>query len=109
MKINNVIKGITLITVSFLCACSDDYNLPTGEGMKVLISIDEFQSDEKTRTTTDPNNNYAITWASGDTLGIFPREGFTFVSTVNFLGCAGTADSVSCMAAQLSVHISYSI
>ena len=76
MKINNFIKGITIITVSFLCACSDDYNLPTGEGMKVLISIDEFQSDEKTRTTTDPNNNYAITWASGDTIGIFPREGF---------------------------------
>ncbi|MBE6283700.1 MAG: BspA family leucine-rich repeat surface protein [Mediterranea massiliensis] len=77
MKIFNLIKGITMLCLPlFLFSCSEEEYLQTEQKVKVLISIDEFQNDAATRTTTDPNNNYAITWASGDTIGIFPREGF---------------------------------
>ena len=60
----------------FLFSCSEEEYLQVEQKVKVLISIDEFQNGAATRTTTDPNNNYAITWASGDTIGIFPHEGF---------------------------------
>ncbi len=77
MKIFNLIKGITMLCLPlFLFSCSEEEYLQVEQKVKVLISIDEFQNDAATRTTTDPNNNYAITWASGDTIGIFPREGF---------------------------------
>ena len=77
MKIFNLIKGITMLCLPlFLFSCSEEEYLQAEQKVKVLISIDEFQNDAATRTTTDPSNNYAITWASGDTIGIFPREGF---------------------------------
>ena len=77
MKIFNLIKGITMLCLPlFLFSCSEEEYLQVEQKVKVLISIDEFQNGAATRTTTDPSNNYAITWASGDTIGIFPREGF---------------------------------
>ncbi len=77
MKIFNLIKGITMLCLPlFLFSCSEEEYLQVEQKVKVQISIDEFQNGAATRTTTDPNNNYAITWASGDTIGIFPREGF---------------------------------
>ena len=41
----------------------------------VFFSVDEFTSADDTRTNIDPSQNYLVTWAEGDTIGIFPREG----------------------------------
>ncbi len=43
---------------------------------QVLFSVDDFVVDGSTKTNCDPANNYAITWAGSDTIGIFPLEGF---------------------------------
>ena len=46
----------------------------------ISITVDRFVEDVSgsalTKTSMDPANNFVITWADGDTIGIFPREGF---------------------------------
>ena len=58
-------------------SCNENISevLVDSEKTHVLFSIDEFEQDIVTRTNCDPANNYKITWASGDTIGIFPYEG----------------------------------
>ena len=60
-----------------ICSCSYNDALEVESDIKsqVLFSVDEFIPESLTRTNCDPSNNYRITWASGDAIGIFPREG----------------------------------
>lgn len=75
--IKDFIKGMALLCLPLcLVACSDENDSLANEKSHVTFSIDEFEVVVPARTTTDPNNNYAITWASGDVIGIFPREGY---------------------------------
>ena len=77
MKTMNIIKGMALCVPFLFASCSNNEELVSeGNETKVLFTVDEFESATITRTTVDPNNNYAITWASGDAIGIFPREGY---------------------------------
>lgn len=58
-----------------ITSCSEDEVISTKK-TQVLFSVDKFESSVLTRTNVDPSNNYAITWAQGDKIGIFPREGY---------------------------------
>ena len=67
----------TICLLSFFASCQESEKfLPTNEECKVYFSVDKFVGDVSTRTNVDPANNYAITWADGDAIGIFPREGY---------------------------------
>lgn len=59
-------------------SCSTEENeiiVENKEKCQVLFTIDDFIPESLTRTNCDPTNGYAITWATGDAIGIFPREG----------------------------------
>ena len=89
MKIMNMIKGMALCVPFLLASCNNNEELINeGNETKVIFTVDEFESATTTRTVVDPNNNYAITWASGDAIGIFPREGYQepFVIPANQVG-----------------------
>ena len=73
-------KSLFLLSCLFAMAiqsCSDlDSEMQTESGKShVFFSVDEFTSADGTRTNIDPSQNYLVTWAEGDTIGIFPREG----------------------------------
>lgn len=77
MNANTIFKGMALCVPFLMMSCNDTSELANeGNNMKVFFTVDEFESTSATRTTVDPTNNYAITWASGDAIGIFPREGY---------------------------------
>lgn len=59
----------------FFLSCLTEEAL-TEEKVKVLFSVDDFETICDSRTTINPNAGYSITWASGDVIGIFPREGY---------------------------------
>ena len=74
-------KSLFLLSCLFAMAiqsCSDlDSEMQTESGKShVFFSVDEFTSADDTRTNIDPSHNYHVTWAEGDTIGIFPREGY---------------------------------
>ena len=73
-------KCLFLLSCLFAMAiqsCSDlDSEIQTESGKShVFFSVDEFTSADGTRTNIDPSQNYLVTWAEGDIIGIFPREG----------------------------------
>lgn len=74
---NVFFKGFALCLPFFFASCNETNEFMNGEEkMQVLFSVDEFINSSSTRTNVDPSNNFAITWASGDVIGIFPREGY---------------------------------
>ena len=74
---NVFFKGFALCLPFFFASCNETNEFMSGEEkMQVLFSVDEFINSSSTRTNVDPSNNFAITWASGDVIGIFPREGY---------------------------------
>lgn len=75
MTIKHFIKGMILFIPLLLLSCNEEQTI-TESKCKIICSVDEFESTDLSRTTTDPNNNFLITWASGDIIGIFPREGY---------------------------------
>lgn len=75
MKQHNIILPCLLSLVMNSCADNETLNIENGSKSQVLFSVDDFITEYQTRTNCDPNNNYKITWASGDAIGIFPREG----------------------------------
>lgn len=75
MTIKHFIKGMILFIPLLLLSCNEKQTI-TESKCKIICSVDEFESTDLSRTTTDPNNNFLITWASGDIIGIFPREGY---------------------------------
>ena len=60
----------------FLVSCNDEATTSMEDKCKIVCSVDSFESPNPSRTNTDPNNDFLITWASGDAIGIFPREGY---------------------------------
>ena len=77
MKTMNIIRGMALCVPFLLASCTNNEELVSvGDEKQVLFTVDEFKSATTTRTTVDPTKDYAITWASGDAIGIFPREGY---------------------------------
>lgn len=75
MTAKHFIKGMILFIPLLLLSCNEEQTI-TESKCKIICSVDEFESTDLSRTTTDPNNNFLITWASGDIIGIFPREGY---------------------------------
>jgi len=76
MKVSSILPILSFGVL--VASCSSEVENLAGNGMDTHItcSVDDFVSEEgATRTNVDPTNNYAITWASGDAIGIFPREG----------------------------------
>lgn len=76
MNVKLLLK-VWLCTIPFLlAACNGDESFSSDNKSKIVCSVDEFQSTDGSRTNTDPDNGFLITWASGDVIGIFPREGY---------------------------------
>lgn len=57
------------------CTSDSDLNPKTGKKNIITFTVDKFISSN-TRTTVDPAKSYNVTWATGDTIGIFPFEGY---------------------------------
>lgn len=74
-----IIKSLLLGLISlslFSCVANEIKENSTTES-KITFSVDNFiPADGVSRSMVDPTNNYAVTWASGDVIGIFPREGY---------------------------------
>lgn len=77
MKKHNIIFPCLLCMALYSCTDKDVLDLENSIKTKsqVLFSVDDFAPEPQTRTNCDPSSNYKITWASGDVIGIFPREG----------------------------------
>ena len=75
MKKHNIILPCLLSMVIYSCTDNDALEVESNAKSQVLFSVDDFIPESQTRTNCDPSNNYKITWASGDAIGIFPREG----------------------------------
>lgn len=58
-----------------LCSCSENELINQSGKTRVTCSVDKFEQENVTRTTVDLAQG-TITWASGDVIGIFPREGY---------------------------------
>lgn len=77
MNANTILKRMALCMPFLIMSCNDTSELMNEENAtNVFFTVDKFESTSATRTTVDPTNNYAIIWASGDAIGIFPREGY---------------------------------
>lgn len=59
-----------------LTSCNDEEHTTIDNKCRVVCSVDKFESESLSRTNTEPENGFLITWASGDVIGIFPREGY---------------------------------
>lgn len=87
---------ISIVALWMMVSCSND-SITTDNGQKtkgvaVSFSVDDFTS-ASTRTNIDPDNNYSITWAEGDVVGIFPYEGFQepFIIPASQVGMASAS------------------
>lgn len=79
MKFKNIIKCAALSMPFFLTSSCDNEDLESESNqVKVTFTVDEFEcaSTADTRTTITSSNGYLPVWASGDVIGIFPREGY---------------------------------
>ena len=59
-----------------LTSCNDEEHTTIDNKCRLVCSVDKFESESLSRTNTEPENGFLITWASGDVIGIFPREGY---------------------------------
>ncbi len=79
----------TLLSCIVMCmtlfSCTQNEESHPGQ---VIFSVDDFVVEGNTKTNCDPANDYDITWASGDTIGIFSIEDFQelFVIPANQVG-----------------------
>ena len=60
----------------FFVSCNDVIEENTKSNKQITLSVDNFISDSSSRTITDSNKGYKITWAADDVIGIFPYEGY---------------------------------
>ena len=67
---------IFVLLLLLFSSCSVKEEVSSDEKVRVMFSVDEFKNADNTRTSIDVHNNYAVTWASGDIIGVFPREGY---------------------------------
>jgi hypothetical protein len=88
MNLKSLIKGMMLFIPLVLSSCNDEASTPFEDKCRIICSVDEFESANPSRTNTEPDNNFRITWASGDVIGIFPFEGYQepFEIPVNQIG-----------------------
>ena len=75
MKKHNILFSCLLSMAISSCTENETLGIENQCESQVLFSVDDFIPESLTRTNCDPSNNYKITWASGDAIGIFPREG----------------------------------
>lgn len=75
MKKHNILFSCLLSMTISSCTENETLGIENQCESQVLFSVDDFIPESLTRTNCDPSNNYKITWASGDAIGIFPREG----------------------------------
>lgn len=68
-------RGMMLVVPLILVSCTFSVSpaLPDDEEVKVLFAVDRFENAVMTKTTVTEDG---IVWAAGDTIGIFPYEGF---------------------------------
>ncbi len=76
MNIRTFVKGMVFAIPLLFASCSDEEQVSNDNMCKIVCSVDKFESVSQSRTNTDPDNGFLITWASGDVIGIFPREGY---------------------------------
>ncbi len=77
MRFESILKkGIMIIMSLLFLSCSKETETINNHNSKIIVSVEEFEPGEKTKTTVDPDNGFTITWASGDVIGIFPYEGY---------------------------------
>lgn len=77
MRFESILKkGIMIIMSLLVLSCSKESETINNHNSKIIVSVEEFEPGEKTKTTVDPDNGFTITWASGDVIGIFPYEGY---------------------------------
>lgn len=77
MRFKSILKkGIMIIMSLLVLSCSKESETINNHNSKIIVSVEEFEPGEKTKTTVDPDNGFTITWASGDVIGIFPYEGY---------------------------------
>lgn len=76
MRIGYFIQGMILLIPLLFVSCNDIKHLSNENKSRIICSISKFESDNLSRTNINPNNNFSITWASEDIIGIFPLEGY---------------------------------
>ena len=74
MRISLKLLGFSLL---FCLSCSDEKQFENlDEIQKIVISVEDFNFEELTRTTLTPTESGAVfTWSVNDTVGIFPETG----------------------------------
>ena len=75
MTIRDFVKGMMLLIFFSFFSCADEEQDSITVKSKIVCSVDEFITDNSSKTNTEPSN-FSITWASGDVIGIFPFEGY---------------------------------
>lgn len=75
MRITSFLFSCILIAILSSCSDQNGFFAEEGNRNQVLFYVDDFTDATQTRTNCDPTNNYKITWAEGDAIGIFPYEG----------------------------------
>ena len=76
MNYLNRLGIVGIFFLLFITSCTEKEEVINNNQVRILFSVDDFESRNASRTSVDPSNNYAITWASGDVIGIFPRKGY---------------------------------
>lgn len=74
MRYTNYILPCLLGMAIQSCSNEDFFDNKREENTHVFFQIDKFVDESNTRTSYNPAT-YAVTWASGDVIGIFPYEG----------------------------------
>lgn len=69
------LRGMISVVPLFLgsCTSSDNLVLPEEEDVRILFAVDRFEDAAMTKTAMTDDG---IVWAAGDTIGVFPYEGF---------------------------------
>ena len=76
MTFKSFIKGMMLFIPLILSACNEKEPVSMEDKCHIFCSVDKFEPAETSRTTTEPNNDFLITWAKDDVIGIFPLKGY---------------------------------
>lgn len=76
MDMKSILKVWLCIMPLFFVSCSEEESNSVESKSRIICTVDKFVSDNQSRTKTDPDNGFLITWASGDVIGIFPYEGY---------------------------------
>lgn len=74
MKTSLKLLGTSLL---FLISCTDEEQIANiDDAQKIIMSVEEFKFENKSRTTLTPTDNGAtFKWSENDTVGIFPKTG----------------------------------